>query len=140
MDTRTREERSRLMSHIKGKNTSPELAIRSMIHRMGYRFRLHRKDLPGSPDIVFPAQKKIIFVHGCFWHGHFCKKDKMPKSRVTYWEEKIETNKRRDRRNTRALKRLGWDIMVVRECHLKKPELLSVNLSRFLEPGASVSG
>jgi DNA mismatch endonuclease (patch repair protein) len=132
VDTRTPEQRSRIMSLIRGKDTSPELAVRSAIHRMGYRFRLHRKDLPGTPDITLPIHKKVIFVHGCFWHGHICKRDKMPKSRVAYWKDKIETNKRRDKRNIEALRRLGWSVLIVRECHLKSPESLSLKLRKFL--------
>lgn len=89
-----------------------------MLHRLGYRYRLHRKDLPGSPDIVFPSRRKVIFVHGCYWHGHGCKWGKLPKSNETYWHEKIRANQARDTRNSSDLRALGWDICTVWECDL----------------------
>ena len=133
MDRLSPERRSWLMSRVRGTNTKPELAVRSMLHRMGYRFRLHRRDLPGTPDIVLPRRSAVIFVHGCFWHGHACKRMKMPKSRVDYWEEKIETNRRRDRRKRRQLRALGWDVIVVWECELKRPEALAAKLMKALD-------
>jgi DNA mismatch endonuclease (patch repair protein) len=120
------------MSRIRGKDTLPELALRSLIHRMGFRFRLHKKDLPGTPDLVFPSKKKVIFLHGCFWHGHFCKRKKMPKTRITYWDDKIDTNRLRDRRSVRKLRQNGWGTLVVWECDLKKIDKLTVKLTRFL--------
>lgn len=120
MDRLTRERRSWLMSRIRGKDTKPEMRLRSLVHRMGFRFRLHRADLPGKPDLVFPTRKKAIFVHGCFWHGHYCKREKMPKSRVEFWKDKISSNRRRDVRSRRALARLGWSSLVVWECQLKQ--------------------
>ena len=96
MDKLTPERRSLLMAKIKAKDTKPEIAVRSMLHRMGYRFRIHRKDLPGTPDIVLPRRNTVVLVHGCFWHGHVCKKTKMPKTRTEYWLDKIAGNRRRD--------------------------------------------
>lgn len=135
MDRLTAKHRGWLMSRIRAKNTTPEMAVRSAIHRLGYRFRLHVKNLPGTPDLVFPCRKKVIFVHGCFWHGHFCKKEKMPKSRVEFWQEKIRNNKVRDRRNCRKLKNLGWDVMVLRECELKNKERMLASVTEFLNRG-----
>lgn len=132
MDRLTPERRSWLMSRIGSANTKPEIAVRSLLHRMGYRFRLHRKDLPGTPDIVLPGRDAAIFVHGCFWHGHACKRSGMPKSRVEYWSEKIEGNRSRDARKRRKLKALGWKVVVVWECELKRPEKLAAKLSRVL--------
>lgn len=122
------------MSRVREKNTSPELKVRSLVHRLGYRFRLHRKDLPGKPDLVFPSRKKIIFVHGCFWHGHDCARGKRePKSNTEYWVEKIRRNTERDARHWSELKSLGWDALVVWECELKDAEALSSRLTSFLE-------
>jgi len=112
--------RSRMMSNIKGKNTKPEMAIRSALHRMGYRFRLHRKDLPGKPDIVLPKHRAVVFVNGCFWHGHFCSLFKWPKTREEFWREKILSNKRRDKRNVKALLEDGWKVCIVWECSIRK--------------------
>lgn len=133
MDRLSPERRSWLMSRIRGKDTKPELAVRSLLHRLGYRFRLHRKDLPGTPDIVLPGRGIAVFVHGCFWHGHACKRDKMPKSKTTYWAEKIEANRRRDARKRRALRSLGWSVVVVWECELKRPEKLAAKLQRIID-------
>jgi DNA mismatch endonuclease (patch repair protein) len=132
MDRFSPERRSWLMSRIRGANTKPKLAVRSLLHGMGYRFRLHRKDLPGTPDIVLPGRSAAVFVHGCFWHGHACKAAKMPKSREDYWREKIEGNRRRDRRKRRQLRALGWQVIVVWECELKRPEALAARLREAL--------
>lgn len=132
MDRLSPERRSWLMSRIRGANTKPEIEVRSMLHRMGYRFRLHRRDLPGTPDIVLPGRGAVVFVHGCFWHGHVCKRTKMPKSRTAYWFEKIETNRRRDSRKRRGLKALGWKVVIVWECELKRPEKLARKLEKAL--------
>ena len=105
------------MSRIRGKDTTPELAVRSALHRLGYRFRLHRRDLPGRPDIVLPKYGTVIFVHGCFWHRHArCKYAYTPKSRVEFWHHKFQQNVERDRRVQRELRRLGWKVIVVWEC------------------------
>jgi len=133
LDRLSPERRSWLMSRIHGANTKPELAVRSLLHRMGYRFRLHQRDLPGTPDIVMRGRGTVVFVHGCFWHGHACKRTKMPKSRVDYWAEKIEGNRRRDARKRRKLKSLGWNVVVVWECELKRPDRLAGKLKRSIE-------
>ncbi len=114
------------MSRIRGKDTKPELRVRSQLHRMGYRFRLHRKDLPGRPDIVLPKYDTIIFVHGCFWHRHKgCRFAYTPKTRVEFWETKFEQNVRRDRRNEAALRKRGWRIIRIWECETESFEALA---------------
>lgn len=133
-DTRTPEQRRRIMQAVKTKDTGPETAVRQRLFALGYRYRLHRRDLPGSPDIVFPGRKKVIFVHGCYWHGHDCSKGRLAKSRADYWGPKIEANKARDRKNLEQLAKLGWEIYVVWQCELKdKDEALS-RLGKFLGP------
>ena len=108
------------MSRVSGKNTKPELVVRSLLHNIGYRFRLHRNDLPGKPDIILPKYKKIIFVHGCFWHVHDgCNFSMTPSSRKEFWSEKFETNEKRDKRNYDALLASGWRVLVVWECAIK---------------------
>ena len=110
------------MRAVKGKDTKPELAVRRMVHAAGYRYRLHRKDLPGRPDLVFGPRKKVIFVHGCFWHSHsdgVCKAASVPKARADYWAAKLEANKARDARNVKALEGSGWRVLTVWECWLK---------------------
>lgn len=118
-DTVTATVRSRMMAGIKGKNTRPELIIRSALHRRGFRFRLYRKDLPGKPDLVFAGRGAVIFVHGCFWHGHDCHLFHWPKSRGEFWRGKIEKNIERDRIQYQALIETGWRIGTVWECALK---------------------
>ena len=114
------EQRSRNMSAIKSKNTKPEIAVRKLLHSMGYRFRLHRKDLPGSPDIVLPKYKTVIFVHGCFWHRHEnCKYASTPKTRQEFWEAKFRENIKRDKLNQENLSSKGWKIIIVWECEIK---------------------
>ena len=122
-----------MMSRIKGANTKPEIGVRSLLHRIGYRFRLHRRDLPGTPDIVLPGRKAVVFVHGCFWHGHACKRTKMLKTREDYWAEKIDGNRRRDARKRRQLRALGWKVVVVWECETKKPDQLIKKLNSALD-------
>ena len=112
--------RSQIMSHVKSKNTAPEIKLRSILHRNGFRFRLNRKDLPGKPDIVLPKYKAVIFVHGCFWHGHDCKRGQRPQTNVEFWNKKINKNMERDKQDIIKLKELGWRVMVVWECDLKK--------------------
>ena len=115
------EQRSRNMSAIKSKNTKPEIAVRKVLHSMGYRFRLHRKDLPGSPDIVLPKYKTVIFVHGCFWHRHNnCKYATTPKTRKEFWENKFDENVKRDNLNQANLSLKGWKIIILWECQLKE--------------------
>ena len=114
------EQRSRNMSAIKSKNTKPEIKVRKILHSMGYRFRLHRKDLPGSPDIVLPKYKTVIFVHGCFWHRHEnCKYASTPKTRQEFWEAKFRENINRDKLNQENLSSKGWKIIIVWECEIK---------------------
>lgn len=131
-DRWTKDTRSRLMSRVKNKNTRPELLVRSLLHRIGYRFRLHRRDLPGSPDIVLPKHRKAIFVHGCFWHGHDCPKGKRPKTNREFWEAKLDLNIDRDRQNLEDLKRNGWEALTVWECELKDLEVAQIKLHRFM--------
>ncbi len=132
-DVLTPEQRSRCMAAIKGRNTKPELAVRRMVHAMGYRFRLHRKDLPGKPDLVFPRLGKVIFVHGCFWHMHTCRYGKVkPKTNAAFWQAKREGNRARDRRHVRDLRREGWEVLTVWECQLRDPEKLERKLRTFL--------
>lgn len=120
MDSLSKEARSILMSKIRSKDTGPEKVVRSYLHRAGLRFRLHNSALPGSPDIVFPSRKALIFVHGCFWHGcPFCKKGAArPSSNKTFWQEKLETNRSRDKKNLRLLKKLGWKVLVLWKCQI----------------------
>lgn len=132
VDRLSPEQRSQLMSRIKGKDTQPELLVRSTLHRMGYRYRLHVKTLPGCPDLVFAGLNKIIFVNGCFWHGHACKQGRaVSKSNVEFWGEKIRKNKARDARALARLRRRGWRVMTIWECHIKKDMWLTRAL-RFL--------
>ncbi len=122
MDVVSSEKRSLMMSGIKEKDTQPEIAVRKFLHANGFRFRLHRKDLPGKPDIVLPKINTCIFVHGCFWHRHNCKKGRhLPKSNVDFWKAKLEKNKTRDQKNKQALMKLGWNVLVVWECHINNP-------------------
>lgn len=132
MDHVTSEKRRFIMQQVKQKNTGPEMAVRSLLHRLGYRFRIHRKDLPGTPDIVFPSRRLAIFVHGCFWHGHECKKGHAPKSRLTYWLPKIEGNKQRDHRNQTGLIEAGWQVEVVWQCETSDVEALKEKLIKKL--------
>ena len=135
MDTLTPEKRSEVMARIRSKDTKPEKQLRSALHRAGFRFRLHRRSLPGSPDLVFPARRKAIFVHGCFWHSHRCKNgSRLPKSNRDYWVPKLAENKRRDRKNRRKLAALGWRSLTVWECEVRKGTALAKAV-RFLRDG-----
>lgn len=124
MDRISTSHRSWNMSRIPGSNTKPELKVRSILHRIGLRFRLHVESLPAKPDIVLPRFNTVIFVHGCFWHRHGCKFTYMPKSRADFWLEKFAKNKMRDSKNRRQLKSLGWRVLIVWECELRNPEKL----------------
>ncbi|MDQ6664709.1 MAG: very short patch repair endonuclease, partial [Acidobacteriota bacterium] len=127
MDSLTPDERSEQMSRVRSKDTKPEMIVRRLVHRMGFRYRLHVRKLPGNPDLVFPCRGKIIFVHGCFWHRHAtCKNTRWPKSKLDFWKPKLESNHRRDAMNQRALRKLGWKLLIVWECQLK-------NLDRIAE-------
>src|ERR1700682_3257830 len=119
-DLLSRSARSALMSRIGGKNTLPELLVRRSLHALGYRFRLHRKDLPGRPDLAFASRHKVIFVHGCFWHGHNCRHGRRrPSTNVDFWRAKYIDNRARDRRKRKALEQLGWEVLEIWECQVK---------------------
>jgi len=134
MDTLSRKERSQRMSLIRNRDTKPELLVRRLVHGCGFRYRLHRTDLPGKPDLVFPSRKKVIFVHGCFWHRHpACGLARLPKSRVSFWVPKLEGNRRRDLKNIRNLKKLGWAAEVIWECETKDLRELARKVHRFLK-------
>jgi DNA mismatch endonuclease (patch repair protein) len=123
------------MARVRGKNTQPELIVRKLVFAAGYRYRLHVRGLPGSPDLVFPSRKKVIFVHGCFWHRHDnCQRASTPKSRVEFWNEKFERNKRRDKSTLETLIQTGWQVHVVWECELSNREDLEKKLRSFLGP------
>lgn len=127
------------MSRIGGRDTAPEVAVRKILHSLGYRFRLYRRDLPGTPDIVFPGRRKVIFVHGCFWHGHECSKGRLPKSRLDFWLPKLEKTKARDNHNEDRLRGSGWDSLTIWQCQIGNLDLLKSNLSKFLGPPGSIS-
>ncbi|SRR5229473_6918695 len=132
-DILSRIERSTRMRRVRQKGTAPELAVRRMILDLGLRYRLNVRHLPGSPDIVFPKLRRVVFVHGCFWHAHRCRQGRKPSSREEYWLPKLEKNRRRDRRKQRLLKVAGWGTLVVWQCDLKKPSALARRLARFLD-------
>jgi DNA mismatch endonuclease (patch repair protein) len=123
VDVHSPKQRSFNMSRIKGKNTKPEMIVRQWLWQNGYRYRLHRKDLPGKPDLVFPGRRKVIFIHGCFWHKHNCRYFKWPKSNAEFWQKKIEGNVCRDADHYAALTAAGWDFIVVWECEIKENDL-----------------
>ncbi|ROM86034.1 MULTISPECIES: very short patch repair endonuclease [Pseudomonas] len=136
-DIVTPEQRSRMMSLVKGKNTRPEMVVRSLCHAMGLRYRLHCKDLPGKPDLVFPKHRLCIFVHGCFWHSHSgCKQASLPKSRQEFWLPKLAKNVERDIYAQRALGTLGWRVVVIWECHTKNREVLRTEIQKIFAPSA----
>ena len=134
MDIWSKNKRSEVMSRIRSKNTKPELFVRSLLFRMGYRFRLHRRDLPGSPDIVLPKYKSVIFVHGCFWHVHAgCKASTIPKTDRAKWERKLIGNAERDKKKIIELKKQGWKIFIVWECQLNDEYELKKQIDKFLK-------
>ena len=141
-DVLTPEQRRRNMSAIRGADTKPEKIVRSLAHLMGYRFRLHRRDLPGKPDLVFPARRKAIFVHGCFWHMHDCPYGRVkPATNAGLWAKKRGENAARDKRNMDALEAAGWSVLVIWECEIRKAESLTRVLREFLErSGARAAG
>ncbi len=121
------------MSRISSRDTAPELLVRKCLHRLGYRYRLHRRDLPGCPDIVFPRHRKIVFVHGCFWHKHGCRYGRVvAKTNKAYWENKRQGNVERSRKNVRKLRKLGWDVFVIWECWTQDRAGLKKRLKEFL--------
>jgi DNA mismatch endonuclease (patch repair protein) len=134
VDNLSPDERSKIMSRVRATNTRPELRVRKLIFALGYRYRLHAKDLPGRPDIVFRKLGKVIFVHGCFWHRHTsCALARLPKSRLDFWLPKLEGNSKRDEQNKRALQREGWKVLTIWECQLKSSERLGERIRRFLD-------
>jgi|SRR6516162_1819815 DNA mismatch endonuclease (patch repair protein) len=128
-DVFSSEKRSAVMRSVHGKDTKVELVVRRSVHAMGYRYRLHRGDLPGCPDLVFPMRCKVIFVHGCFWHGHSCARgDRQPQTNAKYWVEKIARNKARDLRNTDRLRELGWQSLIIWECEARDSDDLALKV------------
>lgn len=133
MDKITKDQRSLNMSKIKNKDTKPEMTVRKLLHKMGYRFRLHRKDLPGKPDIVLPRYKTVIFIHGCFWHHHpDCKYAYIPKSRIEFWNQKFIDNMDRDKKNQLELLKQGWNIGVIWECEICNINILLHRINQIL--------
>ena len=134
MDRLTKNQRSFCMSQNRGKDTKPEIIVRKLIYSLGYRYRLHRRDLPGCPDIVFGPRKKVIFVNGCYWHRHSCKKGRsIPETRKKFWQTKLQGNKERDLQNRRKLTKLGWKTLTVWECQIKDFEKVTARIINFLE-------
>lgn len=132
MDTVSAKKRSEIMGSIRSKNTSPELIVRHIVFKMGYRYRLFRTDLPGKPDLAFIKLKKVIFVNGCFWHGHNCRNNLRPKTNEEYWNRKITQNIERDKRNYRKLNRIGWSYCVIWECETRNSVRLTQKIIKFL--------
>jgi DNA mismatch endonuclease (patch repair protein) len=133
MDKISTEKRSFTMKQIHSKNTKPEMVVRKLIFRNGFRYRLHRKELPGTPDIVFSKIKKVIFVNGCFWHGHGCHRSTLPKTNIDYWKTKIEKNIERDKKQLMELSELGWRYYIVWECEMHEMDILEKRVISFLE-------
>ncbi|HFE9266115.1 very short patch repair endonuclease [Raoultella ornithinolytica] len=134
MDTVTPAKRSYVMSRVKGKDTSPERIVRHLVYHAGFRYRLYDPRLPGKPDLVFWGKRKVIFVHGCFWHGHEgCRRNRIPKSNQEYWSAKLGKNRTRDSLNLSKLHEMGWRVLVVWECELKETDILLGKLKSFLE-------
>lgn len=134
MDIVSQQRRSELMARIRSSNTRPERVVRSLIHALGYRFRLHRRDLPGTPDLVFPGRMKVIFINGCYWHRHpGCSFAYMPKSNVEFWSQKFKANIDRDRRVAKELEALGWHVHTIWECETSQLETLTLNIRTFLD-------
>ena len=133
MDSVSSRVRSENMRRIRSANTKPELVVRSLVHRLGFRFRLHRRDLPGSPDLVFPSKRKVIFVHGCFWHQHrSCIDGRLPKTNTDYWLPKLANNKKRDKKNRSQLTELGWKYLEIWDCQTGDGKKLRQQLKSFL--------
>lgn len=139
-DSLSKAERSERMSRVRGRDTKPEVLVRRLVHRMGFRYRLHDRRLPGAPDLVFKSRRKAIFIHGCFWHRHSdptCKLARMPKSKLDFWQAKLEGNRARDQRNQSNLDEMGWQYLIVWECELRHRERLENKLLAFLSEGES---
>ncbi|NTE80181.1 DNA mismatch endonuclease Vsr [Agrobacterium tumefaciens] len=125
--------RSWVMSRVRSKDTKPEMIVRRLLHAMGYRYRLHGKNLPGKPDLVFAGRKKVVFVHGCYWHGHDCRRGaRVPARHQEYWIAKVARNKERDARNASSLEQAGWDVLTLWECELKDRDAMAAKLTKFL--------
>lgn len=136
-DIVSRSKRKEMMSSVKQRHTKPEITVRKLLHRLGYRFRLHSKKLPGTPDIVLPKYKSVIFVHGCFWHQHKgCRKSRRPTSNVEFWNEKLDKNIERDNRKESELKNAGWKVLTVWDCEIKDEDLLIEKVKNFLTQSA----
>lgn len=135
MDRVTEAVRSHIMASVKSQNTGPEVKVRSLLHRAGYRFRLHAAELAGRPDIVFRTRQTVIFVHGCFWHGHECRYGRLPKSRSAFWSKKIERNRERDGEQTKGLRAGGWKVVIVWQCEIRNETRLMKKLVRALDGG-----
>jgi DNA mismatch endonuclease (patch repair protein) len=133
-DKHTPEQRSYNMARVRNKNTAPEVLVRKILHHLGYRFRLHRHDLPGHPDIVLPKYRTVVFVHGCFWHSHNCAKGKRPATRTDFWDAKLDKNLERDRASQALLEENGWRVIVVWECETRNAESLERRLAAELLP------
>lgn len=131
MDKVSSDQRSRNMAAVKGRNTSPEVTVRKLLHGLGLRFRLHRAGLPGTPDIVLPRHRAVVLVHGCFWHGHSCSRGKVPTSNTAFWLPKLGRNRQRDAEQAKALKSSGWRVLTVWECETKRPDRLVARLARW---------
>ena len=131
-DVFSKEKRSWVMSRVRSKDTKPELAVRRLVHSLGFRYRLHRRNLPGCPDMVFAGRNKVIFVHGCFWHGHECSAATLPASNREYWEAKQTRNMSRDKANLRELRKAGWRCMVIWECQIRNSKSLAGRITNFL--------
>lgn len=136
MDSLSPQERSERMSRVRGKDTRPEMLVRRLVFALGYRYRLHARNLPGHPDLVFPRKRKAIFIHGCFWHRHTakgCALARLPKSRLEFWLPKLEGNRKRDERNRRALAKAGWNVLTIWECELNNEKRLIAKIRSFLD-------
>ncbi len=131
-DTLSHADRNRIMGRVKQRDTAPEVAVRRLLHAMGYRFRLHYRHLPGTPDIVMPRHRKVIFVHGCFWHGHNCARGARPSTNTEFWNAKLDRNIDRDARVQQSLRALGWDVLTVWQCQTRDQVQLEGYLDRFL--------
>lgn len=127
------------MARIRSRDTKPEWVVRRLIHGLGYRYRLHRRDLPGTPDLAFPSRRRVVFVHGCFWHHHDCPRGTLPRSNQDFWRHKLDENMRRDRENLAALQSMGWSVLVIWECETHDPACLADRVCRFLSAGGDTT-
>ncbi len=139
MNSPTPKKKSDAMRRVKSRDTGVEMQVRRLLHGLGYRYRLHKKDLPGSPDLVFPSKRKVIFIHGCFWHQHKdCSKAMRPKTNTHFWNDKLDRNIERDRENQQDLEGAGWDVFVVWECKIADIRSLEQAIRTFLDPGNAI--